>query len=503
MTIFPRAVSDPNGLALDDLRIRRSWAELEDRTRRTVGALRDLGVRPDDHVAVLMHNRAEALELVAACIVGGVWVTPINWHLAPNEVEFVVQNSGARVVFCDDAHQGIARDAGAPQTVTVGDELESLLAAASDAPIDLAGPPGGTMIYTSGTTGRPKGVKRRRAPNVEAALEAQRAYADMIGFDGSGTHLVTGPLYHASPLHFAVYEQQKGAPVVIMPRWDAEQCLELIDEREVHHAHFVPTMFVRLLRLEESVRARSRRPALHVALHGAAPISPGVKRAMIDWWGPILLEYWGGSEGGIHTMIDSATWLEHPGSVGQALPGYEVFAVGEEGQRLPAGEIGVLYSRDIERNRIFEYHGEPEQTAAAFLAPDTFTLNDMGWLDDAGFVHLADRKSHMIISGGVNIYPAEIEAVLIEHPAVRDVGVFGVPDDEWGESVKAAVELADGNDPSQDLAQELLTWARQRLAGYKVPRSIDFEAELPRHPSGKLYIRRLRDRYWEGRERKI
>jgi len=504
MPLYPRAATAPDDLALDDLERRRSWAELDDRVARSANALRDeLGLGPDDHVAVLMHNRVEAIETVTAAIAAGLWVTPINWHLARDEVEYVLRDSGARVVVCDEAHAAVARAAGAALVVETGEALEGLLAGAADTPVDLEGPAGGTMIYTSGTTGRPKGVKRRRAGSLARALEAQRAYAEMIGFDGSGAQLVTGPLYHASPLHFAIYEQQKGAPIVVMPRWDAQQCLELIDEREIRHAHFVPTMFVRLLRLPEAVRARSRRPALRLALHGAAPIAPEVKRAMIDWWGPILLEYWGGSEGGIHTLIDSPTWLAHPGSVGRPLPGYDVFAVDDDGRRLPAGEVGALYSRDIERKRIFEYHGDPQKTAEAFLAPDTFTLGDMGCVDADGFVHLSDRRSNMIISGGVNIYPAEIEAVLITHPAVRDVGVFGIPDDEWGESVKAAVELGGDAKPCEQLEAELLAWARERLAGYKVPRSIDFESRLPRHPSGKLYIRRLRDPYWAGRARRI
>jgi acyl-CoA synthetase (AMP-forming)/AMP-acid ligase II len=224
---------------------------------------------------------------------------------------------------------------------------------------------------------------------------------------------------------------------------------------------------------------------------------------MIDWWGPVLVEYWGGTEGGVNTLIDSKDWLEHPGSVGRAMAAFEIFATDETGRRLGPGEIGDLYCRSSLSELPFEYHGDPEKTAAAYLEPGVFTIGDVGFVDPRGYVHLADRRSNMIISGGVNIYPAEIEQVLQEHPAVEDVGVFGIPDEEWGESVKAAIELRPGQKPSPELESAILAFAREQLAGYKLPRSIDFEESLPRHPSGKLYIRRLRDRYWVGRDKQI
>jgi len=502
--LFAKSQTDPDGLALDDLERRRSWAELEDRVTRMANGLRDdFGLGPEDHAALLIHNRAEALEGIVGGIAAGVWVTPINWHLTEEEIAYVVRDSNARVVFADAESAEIVRRAGTAEVIEVGDELEAWLERASDAPIDLSGPAGGNMIYTSGTTGRPKGVKRARAATLEAALAGQRSYADSIGLDGAGPHLVTGPLYHAAPLMFAVYEQQNGAPVVVMPRWTDERCLDLIEQRAIRHTHLVPTMFVRLLRLPAEVRERYARPALRHVLHGAAPISPQVKREMIEWWGPILVEYWGGTEGGVNTVVDSAEWLEHPGTVGRALPAFEVFSANEQGQRLPPGEIGTLYCRDSRFDRPFEYHDDPAKTEAAYLEPGVFTLGDMGFVDADGFVQLADRKSNMIISGGVNIYPAEIERVLSAHPAVADVAVFGIPDDEWGESVKAAVELVSGFRPSDSLSSEILEYARTELASYKLPRSIDFEPKLPRHPSGKLYVRRLRDRYWRGRDRKI
>jgi long-chain acyl-CoA synthetase len=508
MTLADRVHSTPDATALDDGARRRSWGELDLRVRRLARFLREgLGIAPGGHAATLAHNRVECAELMHAAIHAGVWLTPINWHLLEPEIAHVVQDSRAQVVFADAAHAELARAAGAPRVLELGEPLDREVAQASDAPMDPAGPSGGPMIYTSGTTGRPKGVRRARPPRLDAALEQLRRGARAVGLDGSGPHLVTGPCYHAAPGMFAVYDQMNGAPLVIMPRWDEREALALLASREIEHTHLVPTMFVRLLRLPEAERAAFRAPRLHLVLHGAAPISPAVKRQMIAWWGPVLCEYWGGTESGVITCIGSEEWLAHPETVGRALPGYEVFAADEEGRRLPPGEIGMLYARHARTPRMFEYHADPAKTASSYLeggeGAGAFTLGDIGRVDADGYVALADRSAHTIISGGVNIYPAEIEGVLQQHPAVADVAVFGIPDDEWGEQVKAAVELSAGYAPSPALADELLAFARARLAGYKAPRSIDFEAALPRHPSGKLYVRRLRDRYWQGRERKI
>ncbi len=502
--LFDEARRDPQGLALDDGVRRRSWAELADRSTRIARWLRgEIGLAPGDHVACLLDNRAEGVELVIGAILAGVWLTPINRHLLADEIEYVVRDSGARVLVVDEAHAELARATGASRIVELGSELEAALAAASDEPMDLGGPAGGNMIYTSGTTGRPKGVKRRSAASLREALGAQEAYARRIGLDGSGPHLVTGPLYHAAPLMFAVYDQACGAPILVMPRWDARLALRWIQEREVHHTHLVPTMFVRLLRLPEEERAGFRAPGLHTVLHGAAPVSPSVKRAMLEWWGPVLVEYWGGTEGGVTTLVGSEDWLAHPGSVGRAVPDFEVFAVDDTGRRLPPGEEGTLYSRHARVPRFFRYHGDEQKTDESYLDEYTFTLGDVGRVDPEGYVYLADRRSNMIISGGVNIYPTEIEQVLQEHPAVADVAVFGIPDAEWGESVKAAVQLEEGASSSPGLEREILAHARARLAAYKVPRSIDFEPELPRTPAGKLAVRHLRERYWQGRGRRI
>lgn len=502
------ATDHPNAIALDDLTRRRTWLELVERSRRVAHLLHDdIGLGPDDHAALLMSNRIEAVEIVLGALLAGVWLTPINHHLLGDEIAYVLEDSGGRVLFVDDEHLQLVPGSFSGQILLAGaspeDALEHALERASAEPIPPDGPAGGTMIYTSGTTGRPKGVKRARAASLGDAVEAARAYGASIGLDGHGPHLVTGPLYHAAPLLFAVYDLLSGAPLIVMPRWDEKVFLDLVAKRHVTHTHLVPTMFVRLLRLDEAERETLYPSSLKLVLHGAAPITPEVKRRMIGWWGEVLVEYWGGSESGVATLASTQQWLEHPGTVGRPTPSYEVFAVDESGRRLGAGEIGDLYCRHKHLPQVFEYHNAPEKTAEAYLEPGVFTLGDIGRVDAEGYVYLADRRSHTIISGGVNIYPAEIEAVLCQHPAVADAAVFGIPDVEWGESVKAVIELNGGWQPGDELSGEIIAFCRERLAAYKAPRSIGFEDELPRNPSGKLMVRRLRERYWRGRGRSI
>jgi long-chain acyl-CoA synthetase len=504
--MLPEAVlTDPNGLALDDLTRTRSWAELADRAIRAGRLFReDYGIGPGGHVAMVMGNRVEFLELVLGALLSGVWLTPINWHLTAEEAAYIVSDSESQLVIADPEFETVTRAAAGDLPVLVaGDELDAALAATSNAPFDGEGEAGGAMLYTSGTTGRPKGVKRAATSTIASQVHLTRATGPIIGLDGGGPHLVTGPLYHAAPLGYAFIDLHCGAPLVIMPRWDERQALQLIDERRVHNSHLVPTMFVRLLRLPDKDRTSFDGSSLRTVLHGAAPVSVPVKTRMIEWWGPVLLEYWGASEGGVVTIVGSQDWLEHPGTVGRAVPSYEVFAADPEGNRLAAGEVGTLWCHNTLTDKVFEYHNAPEKTAGAFLEPGTYTIGDIGRVDEDGWVYLADRAANMIISGGVNIYPAEIEQVLVEHPAVLDAGVFGIPDEEWGESVKGAVELADGYPPSPDLEADILSFAREHLAGYKVPRSIDFEETLPRYPTGKLYTRLLRDKYWQGTDRAI
>jgi long-chain acyl-CoA synthetase len=496
MTILEHAERDPNGLALDDFVRQRSWADLIDRATRIGRFMHDeLGLRPGDHAAMLMGNRVEFPELMLASVLSGILMTPINWHLKADEVDYIVTDSRSKVLFADPAYAATARDATRKPVVVAGDELDGAISAARDEPWPLDGPAGGGMLYTSGTTGRPKGVKRR-TQSVEKSLQTSSASGALLGLNHPEPHLVTGPLYHSGPLGLGNVSLHNGAPWLIMRKWDPAETLRLIAERNVSTSHMVPIMFVRLLRLPEDERAAFDPAPLKTVVHGAAPISPLVKAQMIEWWGPVLLEYWGSTEGGIFTLVNSRDWLAKPGTVGKPVPTYEVFAVDGDNNPLPPGESGVLYTRNLLTKEVFEYHEAPDKTAGAHLEPGTFTMGDVGWVDTDGFVYLNDRAADMIISGGVNIYPIEIEQVLIEHPAVRDVAVFGVPDDEWGEQVKAAVELVEGAAPSPELEAEIIAFGRDRLAHFKVPRSVDFEEQLPRHPTGKLYKRLLRDRYW-------
>jgi long-chain acyl-CoA synthetase len=509
MTLLDLAASDPHAPAVDDLTTVRSRGELVDRALRLGHwMLGDGGVAPAGHVSMLLGNRVEMIDLLIAAQLSGVWATAVNWHLTAPEVAYILDDSGSTILFTDPEHEAVARQAAAQAEAEVavlvaGPELDALAASSSDEPFPLDGPGGGTMLYTSGTTGRPKGVTRVRQASLGATLTVGAAAGMLLGLDGKGPHLVTGPLYHAAPLGFAAIDLANGAELVLMPRWDEAQCLQLIQERAVRNSHVVPTMCVRLLRLPEEERAAFDPSSLSTVLHGAAPIAPQVKQRMIEWWGPVLTEYWGSTEGGVFTLVDSTAWLTKPGTVGKAIPSYEVFAVDADGSRLPPGEVGTLYTRNLVTDEVFEYHQAPEKTDAAHLAPGTFTMGDVGYVDEDGFVFLSDRAANMIISGGVNIYPAEIEQQLIDHPAVADVAVFGIPDDEWGEQVKAAVELAEGYEPSPELEADLIRFARERLAGFKVPRSVDFEDELPRHPTGKLYTRLLRDKYWAGRSTSV
>lgn len=497
-------VVEPDAPALDDGTRRRTRAEMWDRATRLARLWRDSGVPVGGHVAALWENRVEAVEAVLAATLAGVWLTPVNRQLTVDEVRYVLHDSGAVMVLTDAAHADVAREAGGDRSLLVaGEELDDALAATTAVELDPNGPAGGTMFYTSGTTGRPKGVRRGTASDAAAQLRALASAGRPVGLVGAGPHLVTGPLHHAAPLGFALIDLLNGAPLVIMDRWDEREALALIGRWGVATTHLVPTMFVRLLRLPEEERARFDPSVLRTVLHGAAPVSVTVKQRMLDWWGPILVEYWGGSEGGYVTVATSEDWLAHPGTVGRPLSTYDVFAADDDGSRLPAGDTGRLWCHNRRQASVFEYHNDPVKTAAAFSGPGTYTLGDIGRVDADGFVFLSDRASDMIITGGMNVYPTEVAQALAEHPAVADVAVFGIPDEEWGEQVKAAVELLPGHRPSKELEAELIAFARQRLAGYKTPRSIDFEEALPRFPTGKLHSRVLRDRYWPEGGRRI
>jgi long-chain acyl-CoA synthetase len=361
------------------------------------------------------------------------------------------------------------------------------------------------MFYTSGTTGFPKGVRTSIVPaGVDPAMLSalSQMFLALLGVPAAGVSLLCGPAYHSAQWAFSLLPLAAGSTVVMRHKFDPAETLALMDRYGVTNLHLVPTQFIRLLKLPERLRKAFRGDALVAAVHGAAPCPREVKWQMLDWWGPKITEYYGGTESGFLTVITGDEWIRKPGSVGRATPVAEILIVKEDGTLAGPNEPGQIYFRS-KTGADFHYHKDPAKTEAAHREPGVGTLGDVGYLDEDGYLFMSDRKIDMIISGGVNIYPAEIEGVLVTHAAVQDAAVFGIPNEEFGEEVKAAVELAPGFSPSDALAEELIAHCRTQLAGYKAPRSIDFEAQLPRAPTGKLMKRTLRDRYWHGTGRTI
>ena len=482
----------------------RTFAELNERANRLVRALRRSGLEAGDAVALLCSNRPEFVEVMAACQRGGFRITPINWHLSGREVGYIVGNCEAKAFIADARFAGSAGEAASlsPALVAklaVGGAIDGFAgydeALAAEEGGDLEDPALGTqMLYTSGTTGHPKGVFRRQAP---AAAPLVVKLTETAAFRPEGDMaLVTGPLYHAAPLALNMsFPLNNGIGVVLMDKWDAEETLRLVEEHRITHTHVVPTMLHRMLQLPDEVKAKYDTSSLRWILHGAAPCPEHVKQGSIEWFGPVVYEYYAATEGG-GIFIESEEWLTHKGSCGRPLPGVEVQIQDEDGNPLGPDEVGTVYFKAPEEGR-FEYFKAPEKTDSAYRG-NYFTMGDMGYIDRDGFLFLTGRSAEVIISGGVNIYPAEIDQELLKHPAIADAAVVGAPNEEWGEEVKAVVELNEGYDADEAMRAELLAFAAEHLPGYKRPRSIDFVAELPRMPSGKVLRRVIRDGYWQG-----
>ncbi len=506
------AATDPDRVAviMADTGEELTYGQLDERATRLANLFFSLGLRPGDHVAMCVENQIRFLELAWGAHYAGLIYTFASTRLTAEELAYIVDDCGARVYIGSAATlvASAGMVAATPKVEArfliggVDDQhrnYEDALAAASAEP--LIDPVAGVdMLYSSGTTGRPKGVsidfddKPLETPTSVTVLAQM-----LLGFDEHTRYLSPAPMYHAAPLRFSMSVQQSGGLLVMMRHFEAEKTLELIEKERITHTQMVPTMFLRLLKLPEEVRNRYDVSSMEMIVHAAAPCPVAAKQQMIDWFGPVVHEYYAGTEGNGFVYCNSEQWLAHPGTVGQSILG-PLHIVGPDGAEVPTGEAGTIY---FESAAPFEYHNDPEKTAASRTPEGWSTLGDIGRVDDDGFLYLTDRKAYMIITGGVNVYPQEAENLLAMHPAVADVAVFGVPDDDFGESVKAVVQPADGVETGPEIAAELIAYCREHLAGVKCPRTIDFRDELPRHPTGKLYKRLLRDEYWASANRTI
>ena len=492
------AVIDPNGRE-------KTFAEVNANANKLARLFRQHGVMPGDALAIVCSNRAEFIEVLAATMRTGVRITPVNWHLTADEIAYIINDCEAKVLIGDARVGALTTAAKSCDNVVlklaVGGSIDGFEDYdAALAPLDgsnIDNPVlGNQMMYTSGTTGRPKGVYRPNPVVTPANVLAGR------GYDATSIQLCAGPAYHAAPLAFDVRAAMgTGSTLIFIDKWDSELVLRTISEKKVTHLHLVPIMFQRLLDLPAEVKARYPVDHVRYIVHGAAPCPPEVKQAMIDWFGPVLSEYYAGSEGGAGFTISSEEWLKKPGSVGKRPALLQVRIVDEEGNDCPNGVPGTIYHQ-LPPGGGFQYYKDEKKTQASRLG-DFFTMGDVGYFDDDDYLFLTGRSAETIISGGVNIYPQEIDNELIKHPAVADSSTVGIPHDQWGEEVRAVILLNPGYSPSDELAQEILGFARQALPGFKVPRGLDFVDDLPRSEAGKIQRNKVRAPYWEGRARQI
>lgn len=506
------AANDPDRIAVVDPDGREvSYGELAAAADRYGRGMQAMGLRPGDAVVMMLHNSADLVAFYFAAFETGLYIVAVNWHLTGPEVAYILKDSEAKAFVASDrfaaAASAAADEAGLPAAGRFSVGAIDGFTPLSDLGAGETGRPdtrtaGGPMLYTSGTTGRPKGVRRPlTGADPDQVPVAAGGFFGIFGikpFDDH-VHICGSPLYHTAVLNFVVISIQLGHKAVLMDRWDPEEMLRLIQEHRVTHSHMVPTQFHRLLALAPDVRTKYDVSSLRVMIHGAAPCPQEIKRQMLEWWGPVVTEYYAATEGG-GTAITGEEWLRKPGSVGRPWPWSVVKVLGDDGAELPVREPGQVYMQM--GGSTFEYHHDKKKTEESRVG-DLFTLGDIGYLDEDGYLYLCDRKSDMIISGGVNIYPAEIEGELMLHPKIDDVAVFGVPQADWGEEIKAVVQPAAGVEPSDELTADILAFASERLAKFKLPKSVDYVDELPRDPNGKLPKRKLRDPYWAGRERAI
>ncbi len=492
----------------------QTFADLDAAANRLSRLLRATGLQQGDHIAICMENHPRYVEILWGCEYAGLIYTAASSRLTTDELSYIVNDCGARAFItskykADQAAEMITTTPDVELRLMLDgtiDGYESYESAVETQPTEaLPNRLAGTdMLYSSGTTGRPKGVLPafEPVPIEERVTGVGGMLSVLFGLDGSKVYLSPAPMYHAAPLRFVMSTVAIGATVVVMERFDAELYLQCVEQYGATHSQVVPTMFVRMLKLPDQVRAKYDVSSIECVIHAAAPCPVPVKKQMIEWWGPVIHEYYAGTEGNGFVYCNSGMWLAHEGTVGTPI-GCTVHIVGEEGGDVPSGESGTIY---FEGGSSFEYHNDPEKTAGSRHPKGWSTLGDVGYIDDDNFLYLTDRKAYMIISGGVNIYPQETENVLTMHDAVIDVAVFGVPNDDFGEEVKAVVqprEMPADDEAAAKLAGDLIRYCRTHLADVKCPRSVDFREELPRHPTGKLYKRLLKDEYWSAAGRAI
>jgi long-chain acyl-CoA synthetase len=514
-TLHPSVIAeeapDKPAIIMAETGERMSYRALDEGSNQGAQLFRELGLKTGDGIAIFMENNIHFLEICWAAQRSGLYYTCISSRLTAGEVEYILRDCGAKVLIASHSLSKVAGELvsslSGVKLLMIGGTIpgfESYEDAADAMPKTRIGDEiaGLDMLYSSGTTGRPKGV-RHALPGlpIDAPSPLGALVAMLFGLSEDTIYLSPAPLYHAAPLRYCMAIHRIGGTVVVMEHFDAERALEFIEKYKANGSQWVPTMFVRMLKLPEDVRLKYDVSSMKSAIHAAAPCPIDVKRKMIEWWGPVLHEYYAGTEGNGFCYVNSIDWLKHPGTVGRALVG-EVHICGEDGVEVATGEEGVIYFAGAAE---FEYHNDKKKTAESRhpANPGWSTLGDVGKLDADSFLYLTDRKAFMIISGGVNIYPQEAENILISHPKVADVAVIGVPNEDFGEEVKAVVQPADWADAGPALAEELIVFCRERLSPIKCPRTIDFDRELPRHPTGKLYKRLVRDRYWGKRESRI